>query len=134
VLVLRDETDPDLDSRGFRGLCWLLRLRSSPNAGRFFSAGLGGGLSSALTGAAGGLCDFALGAESALLMVAAVWLEYPESLWTSMLWTTFSAAGWRSEPTEFCERLAATLAFSGGAGEVRGKFSSRTLSWSLSEW
>ena len=72
-------------------------------------AGLEGGMGAALVGAVGGL--LALGPESALPMVAAVWLEYPESLCMSLGKTSSlprSAEG---------ERFAATLAV--GAGDVR---------------
>lgn len=75
-------------------------------------AGLGGGIEAALEGAVE-VCDiFALDAESALLMVPAVWLEYPEaSLWRSM-GTIFSvsARGLSVPRSEGLERFAATLA------------------------
>lgn len=62
----------------------------------------------------GGLEALALMAESALLlMVAAVWLEYPESLWRSML-TVFSTTGFSVPRSEWCERFAATLAAGDG--------------------
>jgi hypothetical protein len=65
-----DDTEPVL-CKGFRGLP-LLFLSSM--GGRFFNAGLGGvgRGAAAVAGAWGGLRDVALGAESALLMVAAV--------------------------------------------------------------
>ena len=70
--------------------------------GRLFGLGVGGG--SAITEA---LLDFWLCAESALLIVAVVWLEYPESLaasgpTTSTVFTLLK--------TDECDRLAATLA------------------------
>jgi len=75
--------------------------------------------------------------ESALLlMVAAVWLEYPESLWRSML-TTFSAAGFSLPRSEWWERFAATLAAgdlrnaSGGAGRSSSEMWSSTVGWRL---
>lgn len=112
--VFLDETEPER-CNGFRGLFWLLFLRSSPIVGRLLIAGLDGGTGAASTGAVGGLCDFALGPESALLMVAAVWLEYPESLWRSLLRPTFSGVGVLSEPrSDGWERLAATLALAAG--------------------
>jgi hypothetical protein len=61
-----------------------------------------------------GLEAFALMPESALLMVAAVWLEYPESLWRSML-ATLSTVGFSLLRSELLERFAATLA----AGDLR---------------
>jgi hypothetical protein len=74
-------------------------------------------------------------------MVAAVWLEYPESLWRS-LWTTFSARGdaLLSAPMlDWYERLAATLAstlaWAAAAGDRRPRRPSMTPSPSLSsEW
>lgn len=79
----------------FRGLLWLLfwlwllcclSLATKVCRRRVaVAAGLGGGMGATVAvvvEAAGGL--LALGAESALLMVAAVWLEYPESLCKSL--------------------------------------------------
>ena len=73
-----------LRCNGLRGLS-VVFLRSSTTVGRrLVAAGLGGGIEAALEGAVE-VCDsFALGTESALLMVPAVWLEYPESLWRSL--------------------------------------------------
>jgi hypothetical protein len=66
-------------------------------------------------GRTGGLrWDVALGAESALLMVAAVWLEYPESL----CWSIGRSGGGLSAPwTEGLERFAWTLALGIEGGE-----------------
>jgi hypothetical protein len=137
----RDDTEA-VRARGLRGLLVpLLLWRSSlllSVGRRGFGAGLAGAAGAALTftctGATGGLCDFALGAESALLMVAAVWLEYPESLWRSM-WTACSALGDLSPPrSDGFDLLAAMLALSLGwpfAGDRRND-SSTPLSWSLS--
>jgi hypothetical protein len=79
-----------------------------------------------LGGARGGLWPLALGPVSALLMVAAVWLEYPESLWRS-LWTPFPDGGDLSWPTSGLERLAATLAFSLETGDRRRTTSSSSV-------
>ena len=81
---------------------------------RRLMVGLGGG--SGAAGTTGGLRDLTLGAESALLMVAAVWLEYPESLAASG--PTFSTSSLSALRSLECERLAPTLA-SLGAGDPR---------------
>lgn len=82
----------------------------------------------ALGGARGGLWlwPFALGPESALLMVAAVWLEYPESLWRS-LWPPLATDAEDLSLTSGFERLAATLAFSLPTGDRRKVTSSQSL-------
>lgn len=69
-------------------------------------------MGAALVGAVGGL--LALGPESALPMVAAVWLEYPESLCMSLGKTSSLP---RLPSSAEGERFAATLAV--GAGDVR---------------
>lgn len=119
-----------LRCNGLRGLS-VTFLRSSTTVGRRLEvAGLGGGIEAALEGAVE-VCDiFALDAESALLMVPAVWLEYPESLRRSM-GTTFScsARGLSVPKSDGLERFAATLA----AGEERRNDSSTGRSlWSES--
>lgn len=113
--------DDDLPS-GLRDwllvLVWLLFRSSLVTVGRL--CGALRGTEATLVGGEDGLRDdLVLWAESALLAVAAVWQEYPDSLWRSSV-TTFSWAGALS-PTprsEGCERLVATLALLGDV--VRG--------------
>jgi hypothetical protein len=108
-----------------RGLLSLLCCLCSVPVGR---RGLGAGLceeTGAVVGRTGGLRDVALGAESAELFEAAVKLEYPESLRTSLLaGIIFSRRGACSEFRSL-ERFVLTLACAMGDA-LRGKLSSKT--------
>lgn len=117
---------------GLRGLSAVGLLRSSTTVGRLFEVcGLGGGMEAALEGAVEVCENFALGPESALLMVPAVWLEYPESLRRSMgtaVSVEPSATGLSAPKSDGWERFAATLA----AGERRNDSSTGCSLWSES--
>ena len=104
-------------SKGRRWEDWLLEWRwCSGRSGRSGRAVREAGLCEGPGGGrTGGLrWDVALGAESALLMVAAVWLEYPESL----CWSIGRSGDGLSGPwTEGLERFWWTLALGSEGGE-----------------
>jgi hypothetical protein len=134
-----DETEAVRDGfwRGlFSLLLALLCCRESvPVVRRGRGAGLWAGRGAAVAGAAGGLRDVALIAESAELFEAAVKLEYPESLRRSMLvGIGLSWAGGFSAFFRSLDRFVLTLAWAVGEA-LREKFSRITWPPSLSsEW
>lgn len=64
--------------------------------------------------------DVALAAESALLMPATDWLEYPESLLTSMLFGTLPIGVLSGPMSSGLERLVRTFALPGDGSGVKG--------------
>lgn len=82
---------------------------------------------------AGGLrWDVALAAESALLMPATDWLEYPESLLTSQLFGTLPVGVLSVPKSSGLERLVRTLALPGDGSGVKASICT-PLPWPSSE-
>jgi hypothetical protein len=78
--------------------------------------------------ATGGLrCDVALAAESALLMPATDWLEYPESLLTSLFFGSLPVGVFSVPMSSGSERLVRTFALPGEGSGV--KDSARETPW-----
>lgn len=131
-LVGRREACDSRRCRGWRDVLWVLWAlwvlcwRWGGGLGLCVGGGEGAA-GTGLSGTKGGLrCDVALAAESALLMPATDWLEYPESLLRSKLFGTPPVGVLSAPMPSGSERLVRTLAL---PGEESGEKESMATPW-----
>lgn len=135
---LRGAVVESLRDSGWRGALWALWAlwvlsRRLWDGREGFWAGVGDGFAGRTGGPRWDEAEAALAAESALLMPATDWLEYPESLLPSMLAGTLPVGVLSGPMSPGLERLVRTFALPGDGSGVKGSMDTPWPPWPSSE-